>query len=472
MSFKDRSQARTSALAQAIETYHQQATAERLFKLNDVTTLPAQTRLRNDEQVTQDLAQLDLEIKQLQASRQVLATAEANLGVWRARSRNLLSPISMLPNEILGQIFVCSLPRGRELVEFTTAVSTVCRLWREIALRFRALWSVFNLRWHSAREKAWLERSSGHPLSIYVDFPGPLGEDHLLSAVDFRGLFRQDGVFCMAENWISAEFHIGTSYTHLNPIMGYLPKHCTGLRSLTIADCGFSDSYEDAQMLDVDMWPFVHDMPNLTEIVIRSVYAINLHDLVPRLRVLKTNTVGAQSGASGSVRRWMDLFRQAAALEDLEADWNRLGSRKHRAPPPWRELPPLDMGDPYWGTLAVSSLRRLKLHCIDWRVCKHLFECIQLPELESISIEFDKVTFTSRSVFEYDLEDALFKFVSFPWSYVYSSQIKLLNLVLIDVLHQRCRLQSPSRDALYSSQLFDKGSLQLFDFSARPRSFG
>lgn len=415
MSFKERSQERTNALAEAIETYHQQATAEHLYNLKNVSTLSAQASLRNDEQVTQDLAQLDSEITQLQALRQRLATVEANLGVWRARSRNLLSPISMLPNELLGQIFVCSLPSGRELVEFTTAVSTVCRLWREIALRYRALWSVFDLRWHLAREKAWLERSSGQPLSIYVDFPGPLGEDHLLSAVDFRGLFRQDGVFSVASNWVAAEFSIGTSYTHLNPIMGYLPEHCPGLRRLTIADCGFSDSSEDAQMLDVDLWPIVHDMPNLTELVIRSVYAISLDRLVPRLKVLKTNTVGARSGASGSIRRWMDLFQQAVTLEDLEADWNRLGSRKHRAPPERGDLPPVDIEDHYEVGVIVSSLRRLKLHCIDWRVCRHLFEYIELPGLESISIEFDRVTFTSRSIYDHELAYCLHGFVSSLW---------------------------------------------------------
>lgn len=414
MSFKDRSQARTSALAEAIETYHQQATAEHLFNLHNVTTLSAQAILRNNDQVTQDLTQLDLEIKQLQALRHRLATVEANLSVWRARSRNLLSPISMLPNELLGQIFTCSLPSGRELVEFTTAVSTVCRLWREVAFRYRALWSVFDLRWHYVREKAWLDRSSDYPLSVYVDFPGPLGEDHLLSAVDFRGLFRQDGVFSVAKEWVAAEFSIGTSYTHLNPIMGYLPKNCTSLRSLTIADCGFSDSSDDVQMLDVDMWPFIHDMPNLTELVIRSVYAISLRDLVSQLRVLKTNTVGARSGALGSTRRWIDLFRQAEGLEDLEADWNRLGSRKHRAPPAWGELEPLDIEEDYTNTVIVSSLRRLKLHCIDWRVCRHLFEHIQLPGLRSINIEFDKVTFTSRSVLEFELSCNLCKFVSFP----------------------------------------------------------
>jgi hypothetical protein len=254
----------------------------------------------------------------------------------------------------------------------------------------------------------------------------------LLSAVDFRGLFRQDGVFSVAGNWIAAEFSIGTSYTHLNPIMGYLPKHCTGLESLSIADCGFSDSFEDAPMLDVDLWPFVHDMPNLTELVIRSVYAISLYDLIPRLKVLKINTVGAR--ASGSVRRWMDLFRQAVALEDLEADWNRMGSRKHRAPPGRDQLLPLDIEDPYRDALNVPSLKKLKLHCIDWRVCQHLFECVELPGLESINIEFDKVTFTSRSIYEYQLADSLRTFVRFFHYRDYTLTTEFLYLVLKDAL--------------------------------------
>lgn len=412
MSFKTRSQERTTELAEAIENYHQRATAERLFELSGVTNIASQTILRNDAQVVADLEQLDAEINQVQLLQQRLAMVQANLGVWRARSRNLLAPISMLPNELLGHIFICSLPEGRELVEFTTAVSTVCRLWRDVAMRYHSLWTVFDLRWHTAREKAWLIRSAGHPLSVYVDFPGPLGEDHLLSAIDYRGLFRQDGVFQQSQNWVAAEFSVGTSYTHLNPIMGYLPKQCGGLRSLTIVDTGFSDSLEDFQMLDVDLWPLVYDMPKLDELVIRSVYAISLYDMMARLRVLKINTVGARSGATGSVRRWMDLLRQATALEDLEADWNRLGWRKHRAPVDAEESMPLMIEENYQNSVFVHSLRNLTLHCIDWRVCKHLFTYVKLPGLESLAIEFDKVTFTSRTILYPELDEALYTFVS------------------------------------------------------------
>lgn len=411
MSFQSRSRDRTAQLAEAIEHYHERATAERLFDPSGITTMSELYQLRDDPQINENLAQLDAEIQEVQALQKQLTTVQAKLGVWRARSRNLLCPIYMLPNELLGQIFTCSLPEGRELVEFTTAVSSVCRLWRDVAIRYRSMWKVFDLRWHAARELAWLSRSMDPKISVFADFPGPLGDDHNLSAVDFRGLFRHDGLFEHSHSWTSAEFSI-TSSSHLIPITSYISPNCSGLQSLTIMDGAANDNIEEYQVIDADLWTLTRYMPRLTELTLRSVYPINLYDTISRLRILRINSIGWRSSTAGSIRRWMDLMRQATSLEELEADWDRMGWRRHRPASLPSVARPLRLRDPYRETVDMARLKHLKIHCIDVRVSVHLFQHFRCPALESLEIEFGKMTFTSTGCDYSDLDISLHTFVS------------------------------------------------------------
>lgn len=415
MSFKSRSRARTDELAAAISTYHQNATTERLFDHTRISNLSEQTKTRNDPQVIQDLAQLDAEIKRVQTLQAELSNIQSNLGVWRAQTRNLLSPISMLPNELLGLIFTIFPPEGRELVEFTTAISSVSRLWRQVAMKHRSLWAVLDLRWHAAREEAWLKRAGAlGRLSVYADFPGPHGEDLFLATADYRGLFRNEGFYVQSAKWVSVEFSC-SSERHLFAVKTFIPEACKGLESITIIGLvGMADDPGDMLELDIDLHTLCEPLLHLTEVRLWNIYAAAILPVIPRLKVLKINTVGWKSSAAGATRRWMDIFLVADVLEDLETEWSRMGWRRHRAPEADLSfLRPLVLLPPYEQRIVVSSLRFLKLTCVDMRVTIHLASYISLPSLEDLYMEFDKANFNARTMKKspYQFQAALRGFV-------------------------------------------------------------
>jgi hypothetical protein len=136
MPFNTHSQSRVRALHSAVEVYatslHQDC---QFFDLSQIQDLPSQSRLRNDPSVTSNLTQLDAEIEIVQKIEQDLQRAKHRLRQWRAQTRNMLTPITILPNEILGHIFTCDIPVDRELIEFTESISSVCQHWRAIAIQ-------------------------------------------------------------------------------------------------------------------------------------------------------------------------------------------------------------------------------------------------------------------------------------------------------------------------------------------------
>ncbi|RDB17917.1 hypothetical protein Hypma_000923 [Hypsizygus marmoreus] len=66
------------------------------------------------------------------------------------------------------------------VLPFQVLVSHVCRHWREIALQSPALWTRLDFLEGEPFEKskAWLERSKGLPLDIYIDCTAPESADH------------------------------------------------------------------------------------------------------------------------------------------------------------------------------------------------------------------------------------------------------------------------------------------------------
>ncbi|KAF8316603.1 hypothetical protein DL93DRAFT_2096144 [Clavulina sp. PMI_390] len=399
MAMKGHSQKRVADLQAAIALYEKNTTTSTIFQPNHITNIPNQTKMRNDPKVLADLHQLDTEMMQLEAMREQLEETHVKLRVWRAKSKNMLTPIFMLPDEILGHIFTCSLPIGRELVEWSMAISTVCSRWRKIAISYRVLWNIFDVRWHAYKEEQWLKRANGLPLSIYVDFPGPHGEDHLLSAIDFRGLLRQDGIFALHDSWHSVDVSIAGQLHHLTPIIGFLEESCPKLRRLTIIDSSFGEGYRNQwELFDMDLFRTFSHKPELDELVIRSIYPINLYAIIAQLRVLRINTVGARSSARGSVRRWMDLLARATQLQELEADWDRMSWRKHGASLHPMDIPTVRLEPQYQQPVHSHSLTALKLRCADFRVCEYLFRHIRIPNLETLSMDFDPATFNFRTV--------------------------------------------------------------------------
>ncbi|KAL0568969.1 hypothetical protein V5O48_013003 [Marasmius crinis-equi] len=142
-----------------------------------------QSLLRDPEQ---RIHALDEQISKLQAERDELQT-------FVNHHRSLLSPVRRLSPEILGTIFVHSLPTntfnlpGRTLADAPLLLTSICRSWREIALSTPGLWNGIHIHlprfipsYISSDDylskitrrkegiKRWLERSGSLPLAISI----------------------------------------------------------------------------------------------------------------------------------------------------------------------------------------------------------------------------------------------------------------------------------------------------------------
>ncbi|KAJ7679315.1 hypothetical protein DFH06DRAFT_974911, partial [Mycena polygramma] len=89
----------------------------------------------------------------------------------------LLSPVRALPEDILGEIFVASLPdpRGIDVRASPLLLCQICMAWRVLAFSMPRLWDhihpEFNERWELTDFAetfwgAWLDRSGARPLTI------------------------------------------------------------------------------------------------------------------------------------------------------------------------------------------------------------------------------------------------------------------------------------------------------------------
>ncbi|KAK1224874.1 hypothetical protein PQX77_012185 [Marasmius sp. AFHP31] len=135
------------------------------------------------EDPEEQVRRLDEEISRLQAKRQTLKR-------FVDLHRVLLSPSRRVPTDIWGLIFTECFPNNpfglctRTMQDAPLLLTTVCRLWREIALSTPNLWTsihiwlpapsmtmldkdyIAKLRGRKEGLKAWLDRSGSLPLTI------------------------------------------------------------------------------------------------------------------------------------------------------------------------------------------------------------------------------------------------------------------------------------------------------------------
>lgn len=92
------------------------------------------------------------------------------------RLRSLLSPIRILPVELLGEIFLLASATKKASLS-TLIITHVCASWRNIAISKPELWSSLKLEPHhfssGSRDifslaKLWLERSGNQPLRLHI----------------------------------------------------------------------------------------------------------------------------------------------------------------------------------------------------------------------------------------------------------------------------------------------------------------
>ncbi|KAJ7206524.1 hypothetical protein GGX14DRAFT_637458 [Mycena pura] len=129
-----------------------------------------------------------LGLSSLQLSVQALRSEEANI---RERLSSYYDPASILPTEIVSEIFVHVLPAypicpSRAGKSSPTQLTHVCRQWREIALSTPSLWRAIMIpfrhdmswdlvsvptSWDLDFVQTWLRRSGSCPLSLHMDEP-------------------------------------------------------------------------------------------------------------------------------------------------------------------------------------------------------------------------------------------------------------------------------------------------------------
>ncbi|KAJ7114029.1 hypothetical protein C8R44DRAFT_549326, partial [Mycena epipterygia] len=90
------------------------------------------------------LAYLETEISRLQERLKELEEERASLASYRAEHA-ILSPLRRIPPEVLGEIFVWTLPdalnAGRDLKDSPWLLTHISRRWRETVLSTPSLWS-------------------------------------------------------------------------------------------------------------------------------------------------------------------------------------------------------------------------------------------------------------------------------------------------------------------------------------------
>ncbi|KZP11476.1 hypothetical protein FIBSPDRAFT_756686, partial [Athelia psychrophila] len=108
---------------------------------------PSQEQLVQDalEKTKFNMSHIDNEIARVQAVLKELLHARKALQDYGEEHRPLLSPIRHLPSEMLGDIFLHSLPDDwkHDINHYRRAVmlpGQVCRRWREVAITTSKMW--------------------------------------------------------------------------------------------------------------------------------------------------------------------------------------------------------------------------------------------------------------------------------------------------------------------------------------------
>ncbi|KAJ7620964.1 hypothetical protein FB45DRAFT_132070 [Roridomyces roridus] len=147
------------------------------------------------------LAKLDDQIQRL---RDLLAPLEAerdSVAQYRAQNMGIISPLRRMPTEVLGQIFVWTLPTPNiaaqtySLDDSPWLLTRVCSRWRAISIALPSLWSLIAISYHlplipypPEMVKAHLSRASK---KLFIFFFGSQGEETESQVEIFRLLCEQ-----------------------------------------------------------------------------------------------------------------------------------------------------------------------------------------------------------------------------------------------------------------------------------------
>lgn len=112
--------------------------------------------------------------------------------------------IRAIPAELLSEIFIHCVEGGMDevnTIQTPLLVAAICSRWRDAAISTPRLWSRLFLQLSCAMESqsalvdAWLARSSGHSLTVYVFLEDPLMDSHPVLDVLVKHSRRWEGMF-------------------------------------------------------------------------------------------------------------------------------------------------------------------------------------------------------------------------------------------------------------------------------------
>ncbi|KAL0568336.1 hypothetical protein V5O48_013647 [Marasmius crinis-equi] len=174
------------------------------------------------------------EIQKLKATVMALETRRDWLKRSMMRYRSLLSPIRILPLEILSMIFghFCEdNPLDAYLVPPVVTLSLVCAQWRALVLSTPGLWSSLSIDFENwdmlandigleRMTRLFLERSKKSPLTLVLRLPDPKG-------CEFRSAATLGALVNSADRWhditLLAPWNISPSSPILEGLRGHLP---------------------------------------------------------------------------------------------------------------------------------------------------------------------------------------------------------------------------------------------------------
>ncbi|KAF7343717.1 F-box domain-containing protein [Mycena sanguinolenta] len=106
------------------------------------------------QQTAARLACLDAEISRLHGQLRQLEEERATLAEYHAQNTTIFSPSRRIPSEILGEIFLWSLPSPCSLnvADSPWVLTHVCRLWRAVAVSKSSLWTRIHLNFANGKK--------------------------------------------------------------------------------------------------------------------------------------------------------------------------------------------------------------------------------------------------------------------------------------------------------------------------------
>jgi hypothetical protein len=415
------SKERTRAFQHAATAYVDAAVPRALFQTSGLRNMAAQRILRATPGLTKALRQMESELQALNEVVRGITEASHLLRVWTAETRNALSPVSMLPGEVLTQIFMCGLPGDLPAAtEWTEVVSSVCKTWRALATKCPILWSNLCLHWPIARQEAWIQRSGRRNLFIYAEFiPRPLRDVLPRTLHSFPGIQDATGLFHIAvlPLWHEVELRVWGDDQSVQSASAFIKSFSTKVSILKILPIDYDE--RDLRPISLCGLEVIDEETghrgiavSLTELVIYNFYAIDIICVVGNLRILRIGTIGAMAQPAAAISNWMVLLRAARALEVLDTIWTSGSSARHP-----RVIEPMPNGAQHsQASLVVRNLRSFKVQCADWHVARLFVLTISFPNLQELGINFDSAYMSQHVIDDREFDHVFREAVSISWS--------------------------------------------------------